>query len=85
MQTAIRPAIFDESLADEIVTASTEDAHDMARLLARQEGIFVGVSAGAAVHSALRLAQTLEEGVVVTVLPDNGFKYLSESFWMEKE
>ena len=84
MQTAIRPAIYDESLADEIVTASTEDAYEMARFLARSEGVFVGVSAGAAVTSAIRVAQSLEEGVVVTVLPDNGFKYLSESFWDEK-
>jgi cysteine synthase B len=81
MPTAIKPAIYDESLADEIVTASTEEAQEMARFLARHEGIFVGVSAGAAVHSALRVAQRLEEGLVVTVLPDGGFKYLSEDFW----
>jgi cysteine synthase B len=83
MQTAIRPAIYDESLADEILIASSEDAYNMARFLARSEGVFVGVSAGAAVSSALRLAQTLEEGVVVTVLPDGGMKYLSESFWTD--
>lgn len=85
METAIRPAIYDESLADGILIASTEDAHQMVRYLARSEGLFVGVSAGAAVHSAVRLAQTLDEGMVVTVLPDNGFKYLSESFWSEDD
>jgi cysteine synthase B len=83
MQTAIRPAIYDESLADEILTTSTEDAYDMARFLARSEGIFVGVSAGAAVSAAICLAQRLEEGIVVTVLPDSGLKYLSERFWTD--
>ncbi len=81
MQTAIRPSIYDESLADEILIASTDEARDMARFLARSEGVFVGVSAGAAVHSAVQLARTLDEGVMVTVLPDGGMKYLSEDFW----
>lgn len=84
MATAIRPAIYDESLADEIVISRTEEAREMARFLARNEGIFVGVSSGAAVHAAVRVAQRLEEGVVVTVMPDNGFKYLSEGFWNEE-
>ena len=83
MPTAIKPAIYDESLADEIITATTEEAQEMARFLARHEGIFVGVSAGAAVHSAIRVAQRLDEGMVVTVLPDGGYKYLSEDFWTE--
>ena len=59
----------------------TEDAHSMALFLARQEGLFVGISAAAAVVAALQVARELDEGVVVTVLPDNGFKYLSERFW----
>jgi cysteine synthase B len=84
MPTAIRPKIYDESLADEIMTATTEEAQEMALYLARREGIFVGVSSGAAVTTALRLAQTLDKGTVVTVLPDNGFKYLSENFWTEE-
>ncbi len=83
MPTAIKPAIYDESLADEVITASTEEAQEMARFLARHEGIFVGVSAGAAVHSAVRVAQRLDEGLVVTVLPDGGYKYISEGFWTE--
>jgi cysteine synthase B len=81
MATAIQPGIYDESLADEYVTVQTEEAHKMARFLARHEGLFVGVSAAAAVQAALQVAGTLEEGVVVTVLPDSGMKYLSESFW----
>ncbi|MFL7837462.1 MAG: PLP-dependent cysteine synthase family protein [Candidatus Promineifilaceae bacterium] len=85
MPTAIKPAIYDESLADGLLTANTEDAHAMARYLARHEGLFVGVSAAAAVFVAVKLARTLEQGVVATVLPDNGWKYMSESFWTEEE
>ena len=83
MPTALRPGIYDESLADENVEVQTEDAYDMARRLAREEGLFVGVSAAAAVAAAIRVASTLQEGVVVTVLPDAGFKYVSERFWHE--
>jgi cysteine synthase B len=83
METSIKPGIYDESLADENLTARTEDAYDMARFLARSEGLFVGISSAAAVFTAIRLAQTLEEGVVVTILPDSGLKYLSERFWLD--
>jgi len=83
MPTAIKPGIYDESLADENVTVRTEDAYEMARFLARHEGVFGGISAAAAVVAAVQVAQSLTEGVVVTVLPDNGFKYLSERFWTE--
>lgn len=81
MATAIKPGIFDESLADLNVTVSTEAAYAMTLRLAREEGLFVGVSAGAAMSAALELARTLTEGVIVAVLPDAGFKYLSDSFW----
>jgi cysteine synthase B len=85
METEINPGIYDATLADENMTVSTEAAQDMARELARTEGVFVGVSAGAAVTTAVRYAQenNLQKAVIVTVLPDNGFKYLSESFWNE--
>lgn len=83
MPTALKPGIYDPKLADENVVVGTEDAHRMARELARQEGLFVGISAAAAVVASIELARTLDEGVVVTVLPDNGFKYLSERFWKE--
>jgi cysteine synthase B len=85
MPTAIKPAIYDESIADGLLTAETEDAYAMARYLARSEGLFVGVSAAAAVFVAVKFARTLDKGVVVTVLPDNGWKYMSEPFWMEEE
>lgn len=83
MPTALQPGIYDPNLADENVTVRTEDAHRMARELARNEGLFAGISAAAAVVASLEVARTLDEGVVVTILPDNGFKYLSERFWQE--
>lgn len=83
MPTAIRPAIYDASLPDAIKEVRTEDAHDMARRLARLEGLFVGISSAAAVVACVNVARELEEGVIVTVLPDNGLKYLSERFWSE--
>lgn len=83
MATAIKPGIYDEKLADAIRTVRTEEAYQMAQTLARREGLFVGISAAAAVVAAVAVARTLETGTVVTVLPDNGFKYLSERFWKE--
>lgn len=85
MPTAIVPGIYDETLADSIVTIRTTDAHQMARALARTEGLFVGVSAAAAVLATLQVARDLSAGVVVTVLPDSGFKYVSETFWTEPD
>lgn len=84
MQTAIVPGIYDESLADENLTTRTEDAYAMARFLARNEGLFVGISAAAAVVAAITATRDLTGGVVVTIMPDNGFKYLSERFWNEE-
>jgi cysteine synthase B len=84
MPSAIKPGIYNEQLADENVVVRTEDAYDMARFLARQQGLFVGISAAAAVMAAVEVARELEDGVVVTVLPDNGFKYLSDKFWTQR-
>ncbi len=82
MPTAIVPGIYDASLADENVEVATEDAQVMTRRLVREEGLFVGVSAGANVFAALRLAEKLEnDAVIVTILCDGGDKYLSERFW----
>lgn len=83
LETAIVPGIYDPTLAGGHLTCSTEEAHAMTRRLAREEGLLVGVSAGANVAAALRVAQELEEGVVVTVLCDTGTRYLSERFWDE--
>jgi cysteine synthase B len=82
--SALVPGIYDATLADENVEVATGDAQEMTRRLARDEGLFVGVSSGANVHAALRLARTLTHGsVVVTVLCDGGGRYLSERFWDE--
>ncbi len=83
LETAIVPGIYDASVADEQLTVSTEAAHTMTRRLAREEGLFVGISAGAAAVAALQVAETLTEGVVVTLFPDAGYKYVSERFWKE--
>ncbi len=84
MATAIVPGIYDEKLADASCEISTEEAHEYARRLGRQEGLLVGISAGAALACAMKVASTIERGVVVTVFPDGGDKYLSERFWDEE-
>jgi len=83
MATAIVPGIYDPGLADADLEIETEAAQEMTRRLAREEGLLVGVSAGAAAVAALQVASQLESGVVVTVFPDAGDKYLSERFWDE--
>jgi cysteine synthase B len=83
MKTAIRPKIYDESLLDEIYFVSTEEAYAMTLKLLKQKRLFVGVSSGAALAVALRVARSIKEGVVVTLFPDGGFKYMSERFWEE--
>jgi cysteine synthase B len=83
MATAILPAIYDPATADEIREVATAEAYLLARRLARVEGLLVGFSGAANVLGALALAAELDEGVIVTVLPDNGFKYLSDPFWQE--
>ncbi|HZD10453.1 MAG TPA: cysteine synthase family protein [Candidatus Binatia bacterium] len=83
MPTAIQPGIYDPSLPDTIRAVRTEAAYEMARRLARLEGLFLGISSAAAVAASVDVGRDLQEGVIVTVLPDNGFKYLSERFWDE--
>jgi cysteine synthase B len=87
MATAIVPKIYDPALADDDLGISTEASYAMVRRLAREEGLLVGISAGAAIVGCLQIARGLLErkqpGVIVTVLPDSGDKYLSERFWDE--
>jgi cysteine synthase B len=89
MPTAIVPGIYDASLADRNVWLETEDAHRMVKRLAREEGVLVGISAGANVCGALQVARELaaqgRDGVIVTILCDGADKYLSESFWDEDD
>jgi len=84
MASAIVPKIYNAQLADEDIGISTEDAYGMAKRLAREEGLLVGISAAAAVVGCLRVARQLGKGeraVFVTILCDSGDKYLSERFW----
>ncbi|WP_287128420.1 PLP-dependent cysteine synthase family protein [Candidatus Cyanaurora vandensis] len=83
MATALVPAIYDPHVPTQQVEVSTEDAQRMVKRLAREEGLLVGISAGANVVAALRVAQTLTAGVVVTIFCDSADKYLSERFWDE--
>lgn len=81
MATAIKPGIYNDAVADQNLAIDTEEAQKMVLRLAREEGLFVGISAGAAAVAALQVASGLSEGIVVAVFPDAGFKYLSERFW----
>ncbi len=81
MESAIVPPIYDPAVADDDRGIATEDAYEMVRRLAREEGLLVGVSSGAALACALQVAREAGSGVVVTLFPDGGDKYLSERFW----
>ena len=85
MPTAIVPGIYDPSVADDNVWIETEDAYAMCRRIAREEALLVGISSGANLVAARKVAQQLVDagkpGVIVTVLCDGAYKYLSEPFW----
>ncbi len=81
LPTAIVPQIWDPSLADEVWGCPTEPAYDLARAVARSEGLLVGHSSGAALWAVRRLAGTIQEGVVVTVFPDSGDRYISTGLY----
>jgi cysteine synthase B len=87
MASSIVPAIYDPNLADREVEVETEMAYDIARRLAREQGLLMGISAAAAVAASLQIAReeasTGRTAVIVTVLPDSADKYLSERFWEE--
>ena len=81
LPTAIVPQIWVPSLADEVWGCPTEPAYDLARGVARSEGLLVGHSSGAALWAVRRLAETIQEGVVVTVFPDSGDRYISTGLY----
>jgi cysteine synthase B len=81
LASSIVPGIYDPAVHDEKVGVGTDAAYAMARRLAREEGLFVGASAGAAVHAALAVASTLHSGVIVAIAPDGGDRYLSTPLW----
>ncbi len=84
LATSIVPAIYDPHLADENRCVNTEAAYAMVKRLAREEGIFAGISAAAAMICSLEVADELEEGMIVTIFCDGGARYLSERFWQEE-
>jgi cysteine synthase B len=87
MASAMVPKIYDAKLADEDIEIATEDAYANAIRGSREEGLLLGISAGAAIAGCLQVARGLrtdEEAVIVTIFPDSGDKYLSERFWTEK-
>ncbi len=83
MATALKPDIYDPTLPDQHIEISTEAAQKMVKRLALEEGLLVGISAGANVVAALQVARQLSSGVVVTIFCDGADKYLSERFWTE--
>lgn len=81
MDTAIVPGIYDAQCANRKIAVAAEDAYETALDVAKNEGMFVGFSAGAAIFAARQVARELEEGVIVAVLPDSGERYLSTVSW----
>jgi cysteinyl-tRNA synthetase len=83
MHESYPPGIYDKKLLDGIIHVQDEDAFETCRRLAREEGIFVGMSSGAALAGALKLAGEIENGKIVTIFPDGGDRYLSTSLFVE--
>ena len=83
MASSIVPGIYEESLLDRKVTVDTDIAYDTTLRLARERGLLVGQSSGAAYWAAVEIARGLREGVVVTVFCDGGDKYMSTQMWRE--
>ncbi len=85
MKESYRPGIFDKNMLDEKVNILDEDAFEMARRLAREEGILAGMSSGAAMHVAIQKAKEMDDGQIVVILPDGGERYLSTELFTDKE
>ncbi len=85
MKESYRPGIYEKSRADRIINIDDEEAYLTSRLLARKEGIFAGMSSGAAMAVAIRLAGEMREGRIVVILPDGGDRYLSTPLFTDKK
>jgi cysteine synthase B len=83
IETAIRPGFYEESVLDGTFFVKTEDAYGMAIRLAKEEGLLVGPSSGAAFWASLKLAESIESGVIVTIFPDSGDRYFSTTYMVE--
>ncbi len=81
LHEAYKPGIWSKKIPDEKIKIKDKDAYETARLLAKKEGLFVGMSSGAAMYVALQKAKELKEGVIVAILPDGGERYLSTSLF----
>jgi cysteine synthase B len=82
MKEAIVPSIYDPSKIDKTIMVETEDAFEMARQIVKKEGIFVGMSSGAALYATLEVARSIKSGVIVVIFPDRGEKYLSTNLFI---
>lgn len=82
MEEAIVPDLYDRSILDDIISINTEEAYECARQIARREGIFAGMSSGAALLACLKLARQTGKGRIVTIFPDRGEKYLSTKLFV---
>ena len=83
MEEAIIPAIYDPSQIDITIMVETEAAYDMTRRIVRNEGIFVGMSSGAAMYATIEIAKKIASGTIVVICPDRGEKYLSTELFKE--
>ncbi|GAG45214.1 unnamed protein product, partial [marine sediment metagenome] len=81
MKEAIVPAIYDPLKIDKTIMVKTEDAFEIARQIVKKEGIFVGMSSGAAMYAAIEVAKSIKSGLIVVIFPDRGEKYLSTNLF----
>jgi cysteine synthase B len=84
MEEAIVPSIYDPSEIDETIMVETEAAFEMTRQIVKKEGVFVGMSSGAAMYAAIEVAKKIKSGVIVVIFPDRGEKYLTTNLFIEK-
>jgi len=85
MEEAIVPSIYDPSAIDITIMVETETAYEMTRQIIRQEGIFVGMSSGAAMYAAVEVARQIDSGMIVVIFPDRGEKYITTNLFPETE
>ena len=85
LETSYVPDIYDDSRIDEKIYVAMEDAEHASRMLSLQEGIFTGISSGAAMHVAIQIAIGMESGTLVVLLPDGGEKYISHPIYMPEK